>query len=197
MLELGKMSNVLSGVSVRESDAGTARFVRLSDLSEIKQGRVPALVVGEAPAVARALAIEQGDLIVGARGVTTDVCVAIGPVFGAFISLDLYLVRPNRAIVDPEYLAAFFELPTTQAVLSGGKQGTGLARLAKEALEKTEIPLPPLEQQQLIAGLAQSFEREARLLKQLADLNTILSREAVTRAIRAADTGRNLSRSAQ
>jgi hypothetical protein len=54
-----------------------------------------------------------------------------------------------------------------------------------------------MEQQRLIAGLAKSFEKEGRLLKQLAYLNTILSREAVTRAIRAADTGRNFLRSAQ
>lgn len=197
MLELREIANVLSGVSVREAAHGAARFMRLSDLSDIKAGKSPALAIGETPAVARALTIEEGDLIVGARGVTTDVCVATGVVFGAFISLDLYLVRPNRAFVNPQYLAAFLDLPTTQAALSGGKQGTGLARLAKEALEKTEVPLPPMEQQLLIAGLAQSFEREARLLKQLAELNTILGREAVTRAIRAADTGRNFSRSAQ
>jgi hypothetical protein len=197
MLELREIANVLSGVSVREAAHGAARFIRLSDLSDIRAGKSPALAIGETPAVARALTIEEGDLIVGARGVTTDVCVATEAVFGAFISLDLYLVRPNRAFVNPQYLAAFLDLPTTQAALSGGKQGTGLARLAKEALEKTEVPLPPMEQQQLIAGLAQSFEREATLLKQLADLNTILSREAVSRAIRAADTGHNFSRSAQ
>jgi hypothetical protein len=197
MLELAEIANVLSGVSVREAAHGGARFMRLSDLSEIKAGKSPALVIGETPAVARALMIEEGDLIVGARGVTTDVCVATGAVFGAFISLDLYLVRPNRGLVNPHYLATFLDLPTTQAALSGGKQGTGLARLAKEALEKTEVPLPPMERQELIAGLARSFEREAWLLKQLANLNAILSREAVTRAIRAADTGRNFSRSAQ
>lgn len=197
MLELREMASILSGVSVRESQGGAARFMRLADLSDIKAGRFPILASGDVPAVARALTIEEGDLLVGARGMTTGVCVATGAALGAFISLDLYLVRPNQALVDPQYLAAFLDLPTTQAALSGGKQGTGLARLAKEALEKTEIPLPPLKQQQLIAGLAQSFEREARLLKQLADLNTILSREAVARAIRAADTGRNFSRSAQ
>ncbi|TAA65098.1 restriction endonuclease subunit S [Shinella sp. JR1-6] len=191
MLELREIANILSGVSVRETKGGTARFMRLADLSDIKAGRSAPLVLGDPPAVARALTIEEGDLIVGARGVTTDVCVAAGSLLGAFISLDLYLVRPNQAFVNPQYLAAFLDLPTTQATLSGGKQGTGLARLAKEALEKIEIPLPPLEQQQLIAGLAQSFELEARLLKQLAELNAILGREAVTRAIRAADTGHN------
>lgn len=197
MLELQNIANVLSGVSVREAEGGPARFMRLSDLSDIKAGKSPTLAIGEAPVVARALTIEEGDLIVGARGSNTDVCVATGALIGAFISLDLYLVRPDRTLVDPQYLAAFLDLPTTQAMLSGGKQGTGLARLAKEALEKAEIPLPPMQQQRQIAGLAQSFEQEGRLLKQLADLNSIFGREAVSRAIRAADTERNFTRSAQ
>src|SRR5258708_7609389 len=107
MLELREFAAVYSGVSVRETKDGSARFMRLSDLSDLNAGRAPALAIGQAPAVARALTIEEGDLIVGARGAATDVCVASDAVFGAFISLDLYLVRPDRAIVNPQYLAAF------------------------------------------------------------------------------------------
>src|ERR1700733_13641935 len=107
MLELKELALVLSGVSVHETKTGSARFIRLSDLADIKAGRNPALATGEVPGVARALTVEDGDLIIGARGAATDVCVATNAVFGAFISLDLYLVRPNPALVDPRYLAAF------------------------------------------------------------------------------------------
>jgi hypothetical protein len=197
MLQLEKISTIVSGISFRALGAGSTRFMRLADLTDIKAGRIPALAMGERPAVARALMIEEGDLVIGARGDVTEVCVAENYLTGAFISLDLYLVRPNPSFVDPHYLAAFLELPTTQAALSGGKQGTGLARLAKEALAKTEIPLPPMPQQRLIAGLAQSYEQEARLLKQLANLSSFFGREAVSRAILAADTEHNFTRSAQ
>ena len=47
------------------------------------------------------------------------------------------------------------------------------------------IPLPPLPQQRLIAALAELLSDEDRLLKRLADLNSILGREAIARAIRA------------
>ncbi len=195
MLELKEIANVLSGVSVRVAKDGSARFMRLSDLSDLKAGRSPVLATGEAPAVARALMIEEGDLIVGARGAVTDVCVANGAVFGAFISLDLYLVRPNRAMVNPQYLAAFLEIPTTQALFAGSKQGSGLARLPKDALEKMEVPVPPVQSQQLIAGLALSFAEESKLLKKLTDLRSFLGRETVARAIRAADERHNSIRS--
>lgn len=188
---------MLSGVTVRDMADGPARFVRLSDLSDAKAGREPRLVTGEAPSVARALTVEEDDLIVGARGIATDVCVASDAVLGAHVSLDLYLVRPNANLVNAQYLAAFLELPSTQALLASGKQGTGLPRLAKEALEKIEIPLPAMDRQRLIAKLAQSFEHEGRLLNRLAELNVVLAREALTRVVRRVDAQYRPRRSAQ
>lgn len=190
MLELREISDIYSGLAVQEG-SGAARFVRLSDLSDLRAGRAPNLAAGELPAVARALPIEEGDLIVGARGAATDVCLAAPSWFGAFISLDLYLVRPNPSKVAPGYLAAFLDLPSTQAAFSGNKQGTGLARLPKDALDRLNIPLPPMPTQRLIADLARSFQSEAVLLRRLADLNSILGREALARAFRAAATNQN------
>lgn len=191
MLELREISSTLSGVAVQEAEGGPARFVRLSDLSDLKAGRVPVLAVGEAPSVARALPIEEGDLIIGARGAATDVCLARAEVLGAYVSLDLYLVRPDVSKIDPGYLAVVLELPATQLLFSGGKQGSGLARLPKDALEGVPIPFPPLPQQRLIAGLARTFRDESELLQRLATLNSILGRETVARAIRSAATSSN------
>lgn len=196
MLKLGKISRVLSGVSVKEAGDGCVRIMRLTDLSELKAGRIPKLAMGEAPTVARALAIGDNDLIIGARGATTDVCVADNAIIGAFISLDLYLLRPDRDAVHPHYLAAFLELPSTQAFFTAGKQGTKLARLSKDALESVQVPIPPMQTQQLIAALAQTFKIEAALLTRLADLNATLGREAVTRAFHAAEVRPAFTRSA-
>lgn len=190
MLELREISDIYSGLAVQGGD-GSARFVRLSDLSDLKSGRAPKLATGEPLAVARALPIEDGDLIIAARGAATDVCIAAHSWLGAFISLDLYLVRPDPSKVDSGYLAAFLDLPATQAAFSGNKQGSGLARLPKETLDKLEIPLPPMATQRLIADLARSFRDEAALLQRLDALNSILGREALVRAFRAAATPQN------
>ncbi len=190
MLELQNISSIYSGVAVKEADSD-ARFVRLSDLSDLRSDRPSNLATGELPVVARALPIEEGDLIVAARGATTDVCLATGSWLGAYISLDLYLIRPDPSKIDPGYLAAFLDLPATQAALSGSKQGTGLARLPKEALDTLVVPLPPMPTQRLIAGLARSFHHEAALLRRLANLNSLLGREALARAFRAATTTSN------
>lgn len=186
MLELRKLATVLSGVTIREDADGPARFMRLSDLSDLKAGRTPSLARGVVPEVARALDIEAGDLIVAARGLATEICVADKAIFGAFVSLDLYLVRPNRAKVDPQYLFAFLTLPATQAAFAAGKQGSALARLPKDELEKIKVPLPPMQTQRTIADLACSFEEEGKIFKKLSDLNFIFGREVVARAIDAA-----------
>ena len=68
-------------------------------------------------------------MLVGARGAATDVCLANSAIFGAFVSLDLYLVRPNKTRVNSQFLATFLELPSTQTLLASGKQGSDLARL--------------------------------------------------------------------
>lgn len=188
MLELRKCATVLSGVTIRETADGKARFMRLSDLSDLRSGRIPTLAVGEAPEVARASEIQEGDLIVAARGNSTDICMATDSVLGAFVSLDLYLVRPNGAKVDPQFLFAFLTLPATQSQFAAGKQGSGLARLPKDELEKIKVPALPMQSQRMIAGLACSFEQEGKILKKLSDLNFILSREVVARAIDAAAT---------
>ena len=184
MLELGEIATVFSGLSVPEARSGDARYMRLADLSDLKAGRAPTLVFGKAPEVARALPIEEGDLIVAARGKGTDVCAATQDVLGVFISLDLYLVRPQPRRINSDYLRAVLELPATQTLLAAGKQGSGLARLPKEVLEKTPIPIPPLHRQRLIAGLALSFDDERRLLTRLGELKGRLGQELVGRMVR-------------
>lgn len=187
MLELRNLANVLSGVTIKEDADGRARFMRLSDLSDLKAGRTPTLGRGVFPGVARALNIEAGDLIVAARGFATDICIANEAVFGAFVSLDLYLVRPDPAKVDPQFLFAFLTLPGTQAQLAAGKQGSALARLPKDELEKIKVPLLPMHTQRMISALACSFDEEGKILKKLSDLSLILRSEVVARAIGAAD----------
>jgi hypothetical protein len=188
VLELKKLAIVLSGVPLRETKEGRARMMRLSDVSDLKAGRTPTLATGKVPDVARALTIIPGDLIVAARGLATDVLLASDAVFGAYVSLDLYLVRPDATKIDPHYLFAFLKLPATQSLFAAGKQGSGLTRLPKEALEKTKVPLPGMGVQRLIADLAFSFEEESRLFKKLSELNSVLGREVVARAFSAADT---------
>jgi hypothetical protein len=191
MLQLQNIAQVVSGVALRSSPDGPARCVRQSDLAELRAGRVPTLATGEAPSVGRALAIETGDLLVGARGAATETYVGDEAVIGAYVSLDLFLVRPDLAAVDPHFLAAFFDLPSTQAALAAGKQGTGLARLSKEALDTLQVPLLPISSQKAIGELAAAVRARRDLLHQFIQLNDAFGREVVAQAVRHASQTAN------
>lgn len=192
MVELGKISNIYSGVALKSMGDGPVRIMRLADLSDIKAGRHPRLMRGLPPNVARAHAIQEGDLIIAARGNCTDICTARESIIGAYISLDLYLLRPKPTHINSEYLRTVLELPSSQLALSGEKQGTGLARLPKEALEKTKVIVPPLDRQRLIAELALAFDDEQRLMRAIGELKSDLSLTVLSNAIK--NTEKNFSR---
>jgi hypothetical protein len=184
MLQLSDCCAVASGVAPLPGDGDAARFVRLADVMALRHGREPALTTGVAPDVARALPIEIDDLIVSARGVSTDVAIATEAVVGAFVTLDLFLVRPNRDLVEPAFLLTVLELPETQAILAASKQGSGLPRLPKEALEAIMVPIPDRQRQRSIAALAECIQRERRLLEALQSSRANLSRALLRRAIK-------------
>lgn len=188
MLQLREIAEVYSGMAIKVGRDGEDRLLRLADLTEIGAGRTPRLARGTVSKVARAVPVAAGDLILGARGRDTAACLAGPDVVGAYVSLDLYLVRPQRAQLWPEYLWAFLRLPSTQAALALGKQGTGLERLPKEALEALAVPLPPLLRQKLVAELALTLEKERNLLRRLGSLKQEFELGVLGQAITGAQT---------
>ena len=92
MLELINIATVLSRREDDARDCKRASALHATFRPVKPQGRSHSLPSQPArPLVARALGIKEGDLIVAARGAATDVCMANETVFGAFVSLDLYL----------------------------------------------------------------------------------------------------------
>jgi hypothetical protein len=60
------------------------------------------------------LSVEGGDLLVAARGNDTEVRTANESIWGAYIALDLYLVRPEPKRIHSEYLRTVLELPASR-----------------------------------------------------------------------------------
>ena len=186
MLKLEDLADIYTGLPSRETEDGDARFLRLSDVTELAQGKTPILARGELSEVGRALPIQPCDIVVGARGSATDVCGADERVIGAYISLELYLLRPDTQKIHPSYLRTVLRLPTIQAALRAQKQGTGLTRIPKDALAQLEIPLPALKTQRKIADLSDLVEEEERLLARLANRKAIYHREILSRVVQTA-----------
>ncbi|MCC4273915.1 restriction endonuclease subunit S [Marinomonas communis] len=74
---------------------------------------------------------------------------------GGFISI----LRPNRELVDPDYLYRFISLDDTQhSIRHLGRQTTNISNLDRKRFLELEIPLPPLDVQRQIAAVLEKAD---------------------------------------
>jgi hypothetical protein len=85
----------------------------------------------------------------------------------AYASLDLLLVRPDPVRLRADFLATYLNLPSSQSALAGGRTRAVLPRLSLHALAELPIPLPSIERQGAVAGLALTARRERAILENL------------------------------
>lgn len=142
---------------------GSVFYIQIKDLDVERR----ALVRRMAPQVKRALPVEAGDVLLAARGERPAVIVADPALYGAFPTLDVYLIRPDTAKLDPGYLAAYLSLEHIAMQLRASTTGVLIPRIPKSSLDDLQVPLPPLEHQRTIGALAAAVRQEKRLIERL------------------------------
>jgi hypothetical protein len=161
---LSQVGQIVTGINqAGESGVFDAFYIQIKDLDLEKR----ALVAGPTPRVKRAIAVAEGDLLLAARGERPAVALADPGLFGAYPTLDVYLIRPDTARLDPAYLAAYLAQEHVIGQLRASTVGVLIPRIPKADLDDLPIPLPPLERQRAIGALAQTVQRERRLLDRL------------------------------
>lgn len=86
------------------------------------------------------------------------------------IALPLFLIRPDRSRVLPEYLAWAINQPPAQRHFEKEARGTSLRMVPRSSLDTLEIDVPPLPMQRAIVELDALAERERRLSERAAQL---------------------------
>jgi hypothetical protein len=163
MARLADVATILSGLNPEPARYGPCKFVQIRDLTRARR----ALVAGERPTAARALPVAPTDVLVAARG---EQNLAVRPddeLVGAFAALDVYLIKPDLARLDPDYLAAFLARSDIGAQLRSSTAGASLPRIPKNALAELALPLPDLDRQRAIGGLSLSVKRYGALCDRL------------------------------
>ncbi|MCT9000258.1 restriction endonuclease subunit S, partial [Chelativorans intermedius] len=149
MQRLTEIAEVLSGVLPPKGPGRHAAYVQIKDL-RYPDGK---LLRGPASEAKRATKIAADDLLVPSRGDELSAFRPAPNMIGAFVGLDVYLVRPATGRVDPDFL--FMVLNDIAAVrqLKASATAGALPRIPKQALEDVLLPLPPMEEQRRIARL--------------------------------------------
>lgn len=164
MMRLAEIALIMTGVAPIPVRGDGTPFVQIKDLSPGQR----ALVIGRPPTAKRALPIAEGDVLVATRGERSVAVRADPELFGAYATPDVYLVRPDRQKLDSAYLAAWLNRPAVQAMLRTSTAGAALPRIPKETLARLEVPVPGLDRQRLIGGLADTILRHDDLAARLA-----------------------------
>ncbi|WP_188913805.1 hypothetical protein [Salinarimonas ramus] len=180
---MSEVASVSSGVAPENVREDPVRFVQIRDLTaQIRQ-----LTIGDRPLVARALPIRAGDILIAARGDRTLAAEADETLFGAYATLDLYLIRPDPARLDSSFLLAVLLLPKTGAKLRASTAGASLPRIARDELARLELPDIPLARQRSIGELARAHRSYRELLLRLADRHAAAADLQINEALRASN----------
>ncbi|MEC1596508.1 restriction endonuclease subunit S [Bacillus spizizenii] len=93
---------------------------------------------------------EYGDILMSKDG-TLGVCrkVDIHTEFSIFVSVAL--IKTVKPFIDSDYILRILQTPFVQNTLINGSKGTGLKHIHLVDLRNVLVPLPPLEEQVLIA----------------------------------------------
>jgi hypothetical protein len=115
--------------------------------------------------------IRAGDVVFRSRGERTT-AIALGSDFTepAVALLPLIILRPDRSLILPDYLAWAINQPRAQLQLDAGAQGTNLRMVPKSSLEALDIDVPTIETQSKLMETYRLIKQELILSTQLATL---------------------------
>lgn len=100
-------------------------------------------------------------------------------------SFGMILRKRDDAPIDMQYLSMFLNAPQTNALLAAVSTGqtTTMAMLKRKAVADLEIPLLPVEKQELLAKLSEAVRERIEERKRLIDLDKELLNSELTNAI--------------
>lgn len=179
-MRIAELCEIQTGFTVRgrlEPDGPGARpCIQLSDVLDGVAIHPATLQLFDIGQVSNRYAVGPGDIVFKSRGQPNVACtISEAMVEPAVALLPLLILRPDRKIVTPEFLAWAINHPKAQRQFDAEAQGTSLRMVSKASLENIDVPVPDLRTQSLIVEAASLSARESSLLLALADKRQRLS----------------------
>lgn len=178
------------------TDADAVLAIQLRDVAVGGEIALEALARVELPDIAERYLVSDGDVIFRSRGDRTTATVVNATSDNRIAAiLPLIILRPNKAIATPEFVAWSINLPTSQRHLDSASQGGSLRMVPKSALDDLRIDVPDLATQQRIVAAASLARREASLSVSLAEKQLTLTTITLAEAARQGSAAHHSERS--
>ena len=128
--------------------------------------------------------LKTGDVLFAAKG-AKNFAVVIEDWFPISVaSTSFFVIRLQAENILPEYLTWFLNHPDSLSLLKGSAIGTSIACISKAVLEELEIFIPDIRTQQLILKIAQLWDTEKQLKKQIEALREKQIQQLILDAIK-------------
>lgn len=197
-VRLDVLCDVQTGYTARTAlrpAEGGLRAVQLSDLQgEADFDPEAARTYPLDPSLER-YKVNPGDVLFRSRG-DRNTAVVVDPEAQqtAIAILPIIILRPNRSMVEPRYLAWSINQTPSQKYFDSCARGTSMRMIPKASIDALEIELPDLATQRLIVELDALAQREHALAQALADKKLDLTRFALLAQVRKAQTHKGTKR---
>jgi hypothetical protein len=176
-MTLRQVSDIQMGFTARERlvaiETGTP-VIQLRDLHPDGGHNTGGLIKCELGAVAPRYLVTNGDILFRSRGEKNTATMVAGLGSASVAVLPLVIIRPNTAIVQPDYLSWFINSEWAQEYFNKAAQGTKLRMISRADLEALPIDVPDLLTQQRIVEIQRLAAEERRLSLQLMDMRSRL-----------------------
>lgn len=113
--------------------------------------------------------VQPGDVLFMARGEKNRATVIRSCPQGSVAGNAFFVLRSKADDILPEYLAWYLNQVPAQTAIAQIRTGAGTPLVQRHQLGGLPIPVPPLEQQKMIAQLGDLMLREKQLVRQLAE----------------------------
>ncbi|NEO34149.1 MAG: restriction endonuclease subunit S [Symploca sp. SIO3C6] len=128
--------------------------------------------------------VKANDLIISCAGTIGRIAIVPSDARPGIINQALMRIRPNTSVIMPRYLKWFLESPIAKRDIFGQVAGTALKNLAAiSEIKKSQIPLPPLEEQRRIAAILDKADEVRRKRKQAIALTEELLKSAFLKIV--------------
>ena len=168
---------------IETAETGRVRLVQMRDLGEDGLVQFERSAHCEDPGLSPAHLLREGDLVFRARGTNNKTAYVAETPEGAALASPLIRVRIQSPDVEPRYVQWFMNLPPSLAFFSSGLQGSLVRMVSIEHLARLELVMPPLEAQRRTVELSALCEREAGILRRLAELAELRGRLALAKRL--------------
>jgi hypothetical protein len=148
--------------------AGTYRVVQGKDVGSdgnlVPEGMVRLI---EVPGRGAPDLLSAGEVVLQTRGSSYRAAVVPQSDIPMVAAGSLYILAPNAACIEPEYLVFFLNLPSTQATLRQLATGSTILNLRRAAVEQLEVPLPSLADQRRLVELGRLVRKQSDIAERL------------------------------